>query len=325
MQRDFEQYVEIKSPYCPECKSKNLINDYDMGETICGNCGLVLSEQMMNKGPDWRASTLEEKKKRSHAGSHTSYSKHDKNLSTTMNPTLDRYGNELPTETKAQYWRLRRWQNISTAQSGVDKNLAQAMPELDRLVDKLGNVPPPVVEKAAVIYRKAVKEGLSKGRKIKELLVGSLYVAVRETKTRRTLNEIVKAYNTIMGRDESMRRSSRKEVTRSYRLLVREQKIQMPIRDPIECVSKIAGKTGISGKNQGYAIKILNEAKAKPKLIPHGKDPMGLAAAALWISCENNGEKKTQTDIAEAAGVTEVTLRNRKNELIKELGIKMPD
>jgi transcription initiation factor TFIIB len=323
MQRDFEQYVEIKYPYCPECRSKNLINDYDMGETICGDCGLVLSEEMMNKGPDWRASTLEERKKRSHAGAHTSYSKHHKNLSTTMNPTRDRYGNELPSETKAQYWRLRKWQNISTAQSGVDKNLAQAMPELYRLVDNLGNVPPPVVEKAAVIYRKAVNEGLSKGRAIEELLAGSLYVAIRKTKTRRTLNEIAKAYNTIMGRHESMWRSSRKEVSRSFRLLVKEQEIQMPIRDPIECVSKIAEKIGICGENQGYATKILNEAKAKP--IPHGKDPMGLAAAALWISCKKNHEKKTQKDIAEAADITEVTLRNRKNELAERLGIEVPD
>ena len=55
--------------------------------------------------------------------------------------------------------------------------------------------------------------------------------------------------------------------------------------------------------------------------ISAGKLPMGLAATVLYISCLKNGENKTQKDIAEAAGVTEVTLRNRFNDLKTQLDL----
>jgi transcription initiation factor TFIIB len=97
----------------------------------------------------------------------------------------------------------------------------------------------------------------------------------------------------------------------------------MPIADPLTYVSKIAERTGISGKTQGIAIKFLRQAKRKR--VSAGKDPMGLAAAALYIACLQNDEKKTQKDIAEAAGVTEVTVRNRYKSLKRQLKIDIPD
>jgi transcription initiation factor TFIIB len=115
----------------------------------------------------------------------------------------------------------------------------------------------------------------------------------------------------------------RKDVARCYRLLLRELDVQMPIADPLTYISKIAEKTGISGKTQGLAIQILREAKQRK--VVAGKDPMGLAAAALYIACLMNNEKKTQKDIAEAAGVTEVTVRNRYKTLKKQLGLELPD
>ena len=112
-------------------------------------------------------------------------------------------------------------------------------------------------------------------------------------------------------------------MARCYRLLLRELNVQMPIANPLTYVSKIAEKTGISGPTQGEAIKILHEARRKRAAA--GKDPMGLAAAALYIACLLNSEKKTQKDIAEAAGVTEVTVRNRYKSLRRQLGIELPD
>ncbi len=109
----------------------------------------------------------------------------------------------------------------------------------------------------------------------------------------------------------------------AIRLLLRELEVHMPIADPLTYVSKIAEKTGISGKTQGAAIQILREARRKRAAA--GKDPMGLAAAALYIACLQNNEKKTQKDIAEAAGVTEVTVRNRYKTLKKQLNLELPD
>ncbi len=297
---------------CPECGSAHLVHDYDTGETICGSCGLVLLEQMMDKGPEWRAFTQEEKESRSRVGVPTSYSVHDKGLSTAIGRVdRDAFGRKLPLSTRLQMWRLRKWQIRSRVHSSVDRNLAQAMAELDRLSDK-AYIPGPVKEKAAVVYRKALDKGLVRGRSIAAIAAASLYAACRNTETPRTLREISEASLV-----------DKKDVARCYRLLLRELDIQMPIADPLTYVSKIAERTGISGKTQGIAIKFLRQAKRKR--VSAGKDPMGLAAAALYIACLQNDEKKTQKDIAEAAGVTEVTVRNRYKSLKRQLKIDIPD
>ena len=297
---------------CPECDSTNLIHDYDTGETVCGDCGLVINEQMMDKGPEWRAFTQEEKASRSRVGVPTSYSVHDKGLSTSISQIdRDAFGRKLPLRTRLQMWRLRKWQIRSRVHSSIDRNLAQAMAELDRLSDKV-YIPQPLKEKAAVIYRKALDKGLVRGRSIAAIVAASLYAACRGRGTPRTLREIA---------DASL--VDKKDVARCYRLLLRELDVQMPIADPLTYVSKIAERTGISGRTQGIAIHILREAKKKRAAA--GKDPMGLAAAALYIACLQNDEKKTQKDIAEAAGVTEVTVRNRYKTLKKQLYLEIPD
>lgn len=297
---------------CPECGSLNLVHDYDTGETVCGDCGLVLYEQMMDKGPEWRAFTQEEKASRSRVGVPTSYSVHDKGLSTAISQVdRDAFGRKLPLSTRLQMWRLRKWQIRSRVHSSIDRNLAQAMAELDRLSDKV-YIPPPIKEKAAVTYRKALDKGLVRGRSIAAIAAAALYAACRGSGTPRTLREIAEASLV-----------DKKDVARCYRLLLRELEVHMPIADPLTYVSKIAERTGISGKTQGLAIQILREARNKRAAA--GKDPMGLAAAALYIACLQNNEKKTQKDIAEAAGVTEVTVRNRYKTLKKQLMLELPD
>ncbi len=297
---------------CQECGSLNLIHDYDSGETICGDCGLVLREQTMDKGPEWRAFTREEKASRSRVGVPMSYSVHDKGLSTAIGRIdRDAFGRKLPLATRLQMWRLRKWQIRSRVHSSVDRNLAQAMAELDRLADKV-YLPASVKEKAAVTYRKALDKGLVRGRSIAAIAAASLYAACRTTSTPRTLREISEASLV-----------DKKDVARCYRLLLRELDIKMPIANPLTYISKIAERTGISGPTQGDAIKILRDARRLRASA--GKDPMGLAAAALYIACLMNNEKKTQKDIAEAAGVTEVTVRNRYKTLKRQLNLVIPD
>ena len=312
MERREVRQKQASKDSCPECGSAKLVHDYDTGETICGDCGLVIREQMMDKGPEWRAFTQEEKASRSRVGVPTSYSVHDKGLSTAIGRVdRDAFGRKLPLSTRLQMWRLRKWQIRSRVHSSVDRNLAQAMAELDRLSDK-AYIPSSVKEKAAVVYRKALDKGLVRGRSIAAIAAASLYAACRSTETPRSLREI--SESSLV---------DKKDVARCYRLLIRELDIQMPIADPLTYVSKIAERTGISGRTQGVAIKILREAKDKHAA--SGKDPMGLAAAALYIACLQNDEKKTQKDIAEAGGVTEVTVRNRYKSLKRRLGLELPD
>jgi transcription initiation factor TFIIB len=102
-------------------------------------------------------------------------------------------------------------------------------------------------------------------------------------------------------------------LSRSYRLLVLELDIKVPSMDLMKCIVKIANKAKLSEKTQRTAMSTMNDLINKE--ISAGKDPMGLAATVLYLSCLAVGEATTQKDIAVAAGVTEVTIRNRFKDL----------
>ncbi len=303
--------TRIRSTYrCPECGSEHLIEDSDRGEIICGQCGLVVRENLVDEGPEWRAFTREEKEERSRVGTPLSFSVHDKGLSTVIDRiNRDAFGRQLPASTRLQMLRLRKWQIRSRVHSSADRNLAHAMAELDRLADKL-NIPPPIKEKGALIYRKALDKGLVRGRSIMAISAASLYAACRFTQTPRTLKEVG---------DTSF--VKKKDIARCYRLLLRELEMKMPMAEAVRYISKIASKAGVGEKTQQTAINILYEAE-KVKAVA-GKDPMGLAASALYIACVLGSEKKTQKEIAEAAGVTEVTVRNRYKGLKEALKLNV--
>jgi transcription initiation factor TFIIB len=223
---------------------------------------------------------------------------HDMGLSTTISPLdKDASGKPLSPYVRSTIERLRTWDSRSQVHEPLDRNFRQAFSELDRLKDKLA-VGANVIEKAAYIYRKALEKGLVRGRSISALVAAALYAACRDTETPRTLKDIANASNI-----------KKKDIARCYRLLIRELDLQMPVVDPIKCVSRIASKAGLSEKTKRVAIDILK--RAEEAKISAGKDPMGLAAAALYVACVMHGENKTQKDVAEAAGVTEVTIRNR--------------
>jgi len=284
---------------CPECGSDYSIEDIDLGEIICQNCGLVINENIMDRGPEWRAFTKEEKESRGRAGIPISYSMHDKGLSTIIDQiSRDAHGKQLPISTRLEMMKLRKLQIRTGANSSIDRNLVQAMGELDRLKDKL-HIPLHVKEKAAIIYRKALDNGLVRGRSIPAIASAALYMACRTTETPRTLKEVASASST----------KRKRNVASSYRILLRELDIRIPVEDPLRCISKIGSKMEIPIKTQRTAIQLLREAKQKR--VVSGKDPMGLAGATLYIACVLDGVKRTQKEIAKVADVTEVTVRNR--------------
>jgi transcription initiation factor TFIIB len=283
---------------CPRCGKGTLVTDTNTGENFCGKCGYVLTDQSMESGPEWRSFSKEEHEGKSRTGVPTSLAMHDMGLATIIGPTdRDATGKPLSASMRSTIERLRTWDSRSQVHEPIDRNFRQAFSELDRLKDKLA-VGDAVIEKAAYIYRKALDKHLVRGRSISSLIAASLYAACRDTETPRTLKDVGHSSNI-----------KRKDIARCYRLLLRELGLRMPVVDPIKCIARIASKAGLSEKTKREATKILKTAEEIK--ISAGKDPMGLAAAALYVACVTNGENKTQRDVAEAAGVTEVTIRNR--------------
>ncbi|NIR87053.1 transcription initiation factor IIB [Candidatus Bathyarchaeota archaeon] len=294
---------------CAECGSTNIVRDIIAGELVCGDCGLVAEENIIDRGAEWKAFTYKEELERARAGGPTKYSHFDKGLSTIIRIDRDAFGRPLSPKVRRQMWRLRNWQIRSRVHASQSRNLSQAMNELQRLCEKL-NISPSVQEMAAVIYRKALNEDIVRGRSIAAVVAGSLYVACRFTKTPRTLKEITE----VSLRDQ-------KEIARAYRLIVQTLKMKMPIDKPVDYLTKIAEKAGVSSDVEGLAIKIIRDAVNKHVAL--GKDPSGLAATALYIASKLKKEKTTQSHLAKAANVTEVTVRNRTKDLIKSLNLNL--
>jgi transcription initiation factor TFIIB len=233
----------------------------------------------------------------------------DKGLSTTFQPYRDTYGKALPMKERLKMLRLRKWNIRARMYSSAERNLSQAMRELKRLADKL-NIPSSVEENAALIYRKALDRGLVRGRSIRGIAAAALYAACRLTRTPRSLKEIVEAST-----------RSQKEIARCYRLIQRSLNMKMPIDDPIKYVSKIASKSGLDQQTQNLAIDLLQRAKKIKADV--GKGPAGIAAAALYIASIITNHKITQKELANAADVTEVTVRNRYKGLDKNLNLRL--
>ena len=348
-----------KERKCPGCGSAKLVRDYEHAELICAGCGLVVRDGIMDMGPEWRAFDQEQKERRSRTGAPMDVAIHDKGLPTVIDwRDKDSYGKDLTPDEKAQVHRLRKWQYRIRVSDAAERNLASAFTELDRMAAHL-RLPRNVREAAAAVYRRAVKERLIKGRSIEGMVAASLYAACRECNIPRTLDEIAEVFRTFRTdkresdgkagapqisktdaehpaddtsraaqeeREKEEKREisrmiadAKKEIGRSYRFMARKLLIRMRPTRPIDYVSRFASGLGLTGDVQTKAIELLTEAAEKG--LTSGRGPTGTAAAAIYIASVLCGERRTQHEVADAAGVTEVTVRNRFKELSRELGL----
>lgn len=290
--------ARIDGGKCPRCARNAMRSDVSRGEVYCDFCGFVSNERTIDTSPEWRSFSGDEKGERSRIGLPTSLAIHDMGLATAIGmENRDAGGRTLSGSMRSSVERMRTWDRRSQVHESSDRNLKQAFGELRRLSEKL-SVSEAVTERAAYIYRKALQLNLVRGRSITFILAASLYAACRDREVPRTLKDVSAATNV-----------KKKDIARSYRLLIKELDLRMPVVDPARCMTRIASKARVSERTQRKALQIL--LKASQERLSAGKDPMGLSASALYVACSLQGENITQREIAEAAGVTEVTIRNR--------------
>jgi transcription initiation factor TFIIB len=286
---------------CPRCAKNSLLNDDETGERFCDKCGYVISESQ-ESDQEWRSFSQDEYGNKTRMK--TSLTIPDVGLSTIINPqNRDATGKPLTSAMKSTIKRLRTLDNRSKNNSSIDKNLAHALIEMNKLKNKL-TLSDAVVENTMRVFQKALEKKLAIGYSINGLIGACLYASCRNTETPRTLNDVAKGINI-----------KRKDISRCYKLIIRELELTITISDPIKHVFRIASIVGLSEKSKRKAITILEEVKKTS--INVGKEPMGIIAGALYLACIRTGEEKTQKDIAIASGVTEKTIRERCKELTK--------
>ena len=285
---------------CNVCDGTELIHDKVNGEIVCARCGLVRTDDVFNRGPEWRAFTPSESAKRERA-TPTPYSAFEGGMFTRFKEGRDANGTRLNPEQLQKWRRLRRFDLRTKSDDNKIRNLNQATIEEERFADRL-HLPRGIKNKALFIYRKALKEDLIRGRTISDFVAAAIYAACRESKVPRSLTNVSEA----SGR-------SVKDISRTYRLLVRSLKLRMPIDTPMKFVPRIAGSLNIDVETERKTLESLRIAGERKLLI--GKDPRSMATAALYMACKSNKRKMTQKKLADAAGISTVSLRNRLREL----------
>ncbi|WIV66631.1 transcription initiation factor IIB [Natrialbaceae archaeon AArc-T1-2] len=288
---------------CPECDGPLVAHSSD-AELVCDDCGLVVDADRIDHGPEWRAFDPQQREERSRVGAPTTTTIHDRGLSTRIDwRDKDAGGSHLSEQKRRQMNRLRTWNERFRTQDASERNLKQALGEIDRMASALG-IPESARETASVLYRRALEENLLPGRSIEGMATATLHAATRQAGFPRSVDELA-----------TVSRVERLEVTRTYRYLVRELELPMEPPDPLEYVGRYASALEVSGETERLARELLESGKRAG--VHSGKHPVGLAASSLYAAAQLTGEDIPQHEISEAADVSEVTIRNRYRELLE--------
>ncbi|MFB6123287.1 MAG: transcription initiation factor IIB family protein [Haloferacaceae archaeon] len=298
-----DDHTAEREQTCPECGGR-LVADEEHGETACGDCGLVVEADGIDHGPEWRAFDASERDQKARVGSPTTKMMHDKGLSTTIDwKNKDAYGNSLSSSQREKMQRLRTWNRRFQTSNHKERNLRQALGELERMSSALG-LPKSVRETASVIYRRALEDDLLPGRSIEGVATSALYAAARQVGFPRTIDEMSR-----------VSRVDEEEFKRTYRYIVRELNLGIAPADPTSYVNRFASELDVSDEAERLARELLETAKEQG--VHSGKNPVGLAAAAVYAAPLLTNERITQHEVSEVADISEVTIRNRYQELLE--------
>lgn len=296
--------VSIRGQRCPDCGSTEFIEDPTRAELFCVKCGLIIKDMIIDTTQEWRAFDSEQMRRRARTGAPLTFTKHDKGLTTEIGKGLGELY-KVPAKKRAQYYRLTKWHKRLI--KSRDRNLSFALSELQRIVSFL-NLPKSIHERIARYYEEAVIKGLVRGRSIESVVAALTYAVAREFESPRTLDEISEASGV-----------EKREIGRTYRYISREIGIRILPADPKTYVPRFCSMLGLSDKVHAKSVDILK--KARKHDVISGKGPTGVAAAAIYIACVLAGEKRTQREVADVCGITEVTIRNRFKEMSEKMGI----
>ena len=300
--RESDSRARAETESCPECGGQ-LTSDEKHGEQVCRDCGLVVEENEIDHGPEWRAFDSQEADQKSRVGAPTTTMMHDKGLSTNIGwQDKDAHGNTLSDRQRRKMQRLRTWDERFRTKDHSERNLKQALGEIERMGSALG-LGEEVRETASTIYRRALEEDLLPGRSIEGVATASLYAAARQMNRPRTVDQV-----------SAVSRVDEMEFTRTYRYINRELELAVEPADPIQYLDRVLDGLDVGEETRRHARDLLQDARGTGAF--NGKSPMGLAAAAAYAAGQLTGEQPTQDEVAGAADISTVTIRNRYTEIL---------
>ena len=288
------------------CKKNEMITDAYTGEIACGSCGIVSSDQIVDQGSESVGSNPNDYMNNSRVGAKRSLKMIDMGLSTIIEAKdRDVTGKPLSLENRRMFYRLRMWDRNSRS-AASSKSFQKAFILLDAISSKLG-LPESVVEETAYLFRKIAARKILAGRSTSAMLCATIYITCRITDTPRTLQDVVEAGNI-----------KKKVLQRTYRFLAKELDLSPEAYSPSEFVTRIAKGLTLSEKTQRLAFKILDLCAKKQ--VSTSKNPMAMAAAAVYLASTITVEGVSQLKISKISGISAVTIRERKKEIVMKIG-----
>ncbi|MEM2637165.1 MAG: TFIIB-type zinc ribbon-containing protein [Candidatus Korarchaeota archaeon] len=295
-------------PQCPKCGGLEVVYDPQRGELICKKCGTVIRTDNIDLQSETRAFDVTEFQL-ARSGAPYSPTHFETQFSTILAPE------EASRENRALVSRLVRLQRHSTLYSPIERNIQQAYEKLKEIKHRL-DLPEQIAETAMEIYREAAQHRFTRGKHIVPMLIATIYLACRKHNMARPYEEIIKAL------DKEKDSIFKKQVTKSIRLLQQRLKLGIGYATAKNYIPLVAERLRLPAPVRATALDLIE--KAEKKGISYGKDPAGLAAAALYIAAVIHQMRKTQQEVARAAHITEVTIRNRYKEFVRELNLEVP-
>lgn len=278
---------------CPECDSRVR---QDGTESVCEGCGLVLGEDRIDRGPEWR-SFEDDDTNPARTGAPLTRSRHDRGLSTEIG-----YTTRIKGRKRRRFVRLRRQHSRARISTKADRNQVYAFTEIRRLTSALG-LGRSIRDRACVLFESAQNAGLLRGRSLEGFAAAAIYATCRAESISRTLDEIV-----------SSARASEAELKAAYDALNRDLGLPTGPIDPSEYLPRFACELELPPSVERRAQELV--ANARDRELISGRNPGGVAAACLYTAACELSYDLTQDAAASVAGVTPVTLRSTYYDLI---------
>lgn len=277
---------------CPECDGRLR----SMGtETICDECGLVVSEDELDRGPEWR-SFADDQTNPERCGAPLTRSRHDRGLSTEIGRSTRLKGRK-----RRQVARMRRQHNRARISSKRDRNQVYGFTEIRRLTGQL-ELPEHVRDRSCVLFESAQDSDLLQGRCIEGFAAAAVYAVCRTASVSRTLGEIL----AVASADED-------ELKVAYGALNQELDLRTGPIDPTEYLARFASTLDVPTDVERAARRLAREAHESGHTA--GRNPSGVAAACLYTAARDVGHGLTQREASDVAGVSTVTVRNTYKHL----------
>jgi transcription initiation factor TFIIB len=294
-QSSTDEQTQSTTNQCPECSGQILTQN---DETICQDCGLVIDDQQVDRGPEWRQFDSDTRRR---TGSPLTVTRHDRGLSTTIGYRKDGSGNTLSSRKRRQLARMRREQTRGRWQSKADRNLSHGLGETQRLTSSL-DLSDTLRDQACQLFRSAQNEELLQGRSIESIAAASVYGVCRCNRQPLAIEDVV-----------TVARDSRSHILSAYNALNQNLGLPVPPMHAKAYIPRLTSELDLSNDVQHRATEIATQAK--DRVHSHGCNPIGIAAACIYLATQEKDSTINQPTIAKAANVSTVTLRNRRNEL----------